>query len=360
MEKNMSDFTKAVDRIVKKNLNHGGVGVVGATDAADSDIFGFGNELSALESLKAKIHQPKVAPSASYWETDIEIIESCGDAPDDIDVFIYPIVKAKINALMGHFTRMEWLAYFTGEMIEGNWHIQDLVIPEQKVTPVAVFDIQDPGVAKIGVVHSHHDMGNKFSHTDDEYINQNNDISLCVSHGGIQGHVRVKTSCGKYVLIKANVIEYVEDFELNGFTDTFKDLIKIVPFTSIKVGGNTISGMDDIEFIELTDLIDDYQDKLIEDDRNDIFDLEEYQHLINIIDCLSSLDDPDEEERYDRYVTIFFDNTDDISVQATDLIDEIDQDSKSITEKELVRLNILSAYLVNLIDEYFNTDIITP
>lgn len=353
----MSEFTEAVNDVVGGNFENQGVMVVGD----ESDIFGFGGNVSKISALKDRIHNTvtKVPASASYWETDIEIIESCGDQPESIDVFMYPIVKAKINTLMSHYVKMEWLAYFTGEKVDGLWHIKDLVIPEQKVNPVSVYDIQDPGVAKIGVVHSHHDMGNKFSHTDDEYINQNNDISLCVCNSGIQGHVRVKTSCGKYVLVKANIVDFIEDFDLTGFVETFDEKIKVVKFVPAKNGNvryvdddDDDDGNESYEFMELMDSIDNYQKKLVDDVQDDVYPIEEYQHIVNIISTLRHLDDIEEEMKYDSYVNLFLYDSE-MSIEACDMIDEVDQDATSITAQEYSHLKILSDFLIDRIEKYF-------
>ncbi len=308
------------------------------------------NVTNSMETLKRNIHNIKSIPSASYWESDIEIIESCGDMPETIDVIIYPLVRAKINTLMEHFEKMEWLAYFTGEKIDDIWHIKDLVIPEQKVNPVSVYDIQDPGVSKIGVIHSHHDMGNDFSHTDDEFINQNNDISLCVSKHGIKGHVRIKTSCNKYVLIKANIIYSVENFNKEEFINTFSDKIKIVPFH------NTIDNEseDECEFIDLSAMIVNYQFKLVSDVNDKIYNIDEYKNIINIINMLDKNGriDLDKEDKYYIAINDFFEDTDGLSIEAVDLMDEFDQNVEdTIIEKDMVSLRVLVKFLIKLINE---------
>jgi hypothetical protein len=160
-----------------------------------------------------------------YWESGIEIIKSCGTAPKSLPVTIGPVAQAKLNALMQEYPRIEWLAYLLGD--KDTRHISDIIIPAQEVTAVNVF-VGNNGVnvPTIGVIHSHHGMGNGFSGTDHEYINQNHDISLCIAHGGIAGQVRTSTACGKYVIVKAEVLQQVEGFDNVSFIAEAKALIK--------------------------------------------------------------------------------------------------------------------------------------
>jgi predicted RNA-binding Zn-ribbon protein involved in translation (DUF1610 family) len=142
------------------------------------------------------------------WESDIKIIEKCSKVPENADVWLMPLVKTKIDVLMKRFKSCEWLAYLIGEknQKEKLFVVKDLFIPKQKATSTMVKNIECPEFNKInciGVIHSHHGMGSQFSHTDDEWINQNHDISLCISHKKIEGHVRWKTPCGEYTLVNA-------------------------------------------------------------------------------------------------------------------------------------------------------------
>lgn len=180
------------------------------------------NYLDKLKEAGKAAAATVFVPREECWESGIEVIKSCGTAPESIPVTIGPIAQAKINALMKEYPRIEWLAYLLG----ADNHVEDLIIPKQEVTPVRV-DVDGHGVSvpTIGVIHSHHGMGNGFSGTDHEYINQNHDISLCISHGGIAGQVRTKTSCGKYVIVPAAVEHVVEGFDQNSFITETKKLI---------------------------------------------------------------------------------------------------------------------------------------
>ena len=337
----MSNFQKAVNKIVK-------------TCKTDN-----------TSKIKNTLHNTKTIPTESYWETDIEIIENCGNTPKFIDVFIYPLVKRKINILMDKFDHMEWLAYFIGEKINGFYHLKDIVIPVQDVTSVSVFNIQDPGVPKIGVIHSHHDMGNKFSHTDDEYINQNNDISLCVSKSGIQGHVRLQTFCGKYVLVEANLIDFVEDFDDKDFINEFITNINIkkIEYTP-NISNIRINDSNDIEFVNLIDTIDKYQERISFDVLHDSVYTKEYLHLLNILKTLRNIDDPRVEQEYITYVNLFYDdisdNEKDFTKEGIELVDEIDVDTEGLTEQELKHADTLIETLEDIIsfekDNFNNFD----
>jgi hypothetical protein len=110
--------------------------------------------------------------------------------------------------LMKKYPNIEWLAYLLGDKNEP-YIVKDLFIPQQSVTATSVTNIVCPefnNLPVIGVIHSHHGMGNGFSGTDHEWINQNHDISLCIAKSGIAGQVRVKTPCGALKIVSAKVI----------------------------------------------------------------------------------------------------------------------------------------------------------
>lgn len=139
------------------------------------------------------------------WEVKIDTVSNCDKMPKEYMVWMEPLVKAKINALMDKFPRIEWLAYLIGEVKEDNQAIiTDLHIPKQKITSTSVDDIDCPEfntLSCIGVIHSHHGMGNGFSGTDHEWINQNHNISLCIANSGTAGQARLKTPCGSLMIV---------------------------------------------------------------------------------------------------------------------------------------------------------------
>ena len=167
-----------------------------------------------------------VEAKETCWEVEIDTVSECGKAPDVIDVFISPLAKDKIERLMEKFTNIEWLAYLVGE----DYNIKDIYIPKQSVSAGSVTGI-DSSVCNrlpvIGVIHSHHGMGNGFSGTDDEWINQNNDISLCISKSGINGQVRWETPCGSLNIVKAVVrLKMDVDYDIEEFENIIEKNIK--------------------------------------------------------------------------------------------------------------------------------------
>ena len=140
------------------------------------------------------------------WEVKIDTIKECGKQPEEMIIWFEPIVRVKINALMNMFENIEWLAYLIGD--PETRVVTDIHIPTQKITSTSVDDIECPefnDLNCIGVIHSHHGMGNGFSGTDHEWINQNHNISLCIANNGIAGQVRWKTPCGGLMIIECEV-----------------------------------------------------------------------------------------------------------------------------------------------------------
>ena len=216
-----------------------------------------------------------VSSAPSFWETDVKTVDAT-HTDESSDVILYPVAKAKISYLMTKFNHMEWLAYLVGN--EETNEVYDIVLPKQVVTVVHVDVRDDVDVPVMGVIHSHHDMGNKFSHTDDEFINGNHDISLCVSHDGINGQVRFLMEDGNYMAVKANVIEPVDGFDIIDFDKEIKDNITVKKITNhynnqyigVDLGdesdvgyvSGTIIGADGIEYI--VDKDPEYFDNLVD------------------------------------------------------------------------------------------------
>jgi len=167
----------------------------------------------------------KPAVESSIWEVEIDYVDECSKAPKSIDVKIQPIAKMKIELLMKRFPSREWLAYLVGEDIT----VKDIRIPEQTATSASVNNIDTSVVDGdvIGVIHSHHGMGNTFSKTDDDWINENNDISLCISKDSIKGHVRYKTPCGCIKKVEAKaVVDMGIDFDSKAFLEDVDKKVK--------------------------------------------------------------------------------------------------------------------------------------
>jgi len=160
------------------------------------------------------------------WETEIDCVNECSKAPENITIWIKPIVKQKIDFLMKEFTSIEWLAYLVGE----NFIVEDLLIPKQNVTATRVDNIDCPEYNDsnvIGVMHSHHGMGTGFSGTDHEWINGNHDISIVIATSGAAGQVRWKTPCGSIKIVDAKVkLKFDTDIDLKDFKEDIDKKIK--------------------------------------------------------------------------------------------------------------------------------------
>jgi hypothetical protein len=165
------------------------------------------------------------------WEVELDIVKECSKVSDNGTsiVWIEPLAKVKIDALMEEYRSQEWLAYLLGDKEE--IVVKDIFIPEQTATAARVDDIECSefnNLSVIGVIHSHHGMGTGFSHTDNTYVNQNHDISLVVAHSGIAGQIRSKVPCGAMMITDAKVkMRFcVDGFERDKFIDKVKPNIK--------------------------------------------------------------------------------------------------------------------------------------
>ena len=172
------------------------------------------------------------------WEVEIDCVESCSKAPDTINIWFLPLAKRKVDALMKEYTNIEWLAYLLGE--KDGREIADIFIPEQTISAAKVDEIECDeynNLSVIGVIHSHHTMGNTFSQTDHDWINQNHNISLCISTTGIAGQFRYKTACGAFKIIDVNAKLRVKlDFNDEEFIESVKDKLTKKTYTSYGVG----------------------------------------------------------------------------------------------------------------------------
>lgn len=160
------------------------------------------------------------------WEVKIDTVDNCSKAPEKVDVLVSQLVKCKINTLMKEYKGKEWLAYLIGKDLI----VEDIFIPQQEITSSTISNVVCPEyntLSVIGVIHSHNDMGTEFSHTDNDWINQNHNISICISDSSINGQVRWKTPCGALKIIKANIKQKVDiDFDDKKFIKSVNNKIK--------------------------------------------------------------------------------------------------------------------------------------
>lgn len=131
-------------------------------------------------------------------------VKNCGKRNEEKElVYIDYYVMAKVNHLMQKYPNLEWLAYLIGK----DNIVEDMYIPEQKVTNASVTEIKGkPEIGIIGVIHSHHNLGlHSFSGTDHAYINDNHDLSILVWNTGINGQKRIKLECGATMVVPIEI-----------------------------------------------------------------------------------------------------------------------------------------------------------
>lgn len=174
-----------------------------------------------------------VNPADDSWEVKIDCVKECSKASKELIVWFSPLAKAKIDFLMNKFERIEWLAYLLGDFEK--LMVDDIFIPNQEISTARVDNVKCEeynNIPVIGVIHSHHGMGTGFSGTDNDWINQNHNISLCIAHNGISGHVRSKVACGAYIMVDAKVrIKYETGLNEDEFEKEVDERVKEKSYT---------------------------------------------------------------------------------------------------------------------------------
>lgn len=212
-----------------------------------------------------------------FWENDIKEVKECSKAPEELKIIMNILPAQKIKLLNEKFKNIEWLAYLVGDGLE----VKDLYIPYQEVSSVTVDNIKSPEYNRmniIGVIHSHHNMNNSFSGTDDEYINKNHDISICVSSNmNMNAQVRWKTPCGSIKIIKG-VVDIIYDKDISWIEEFLEEVDKRIKKKFINLSGmyhdwqsyknhlhNNQKLIDDYDYDYDYDYNDDYNDDGIEE-----------------------------------------------------------------------------------------------
>jgi len=193
-----------------------------------------------------KVILEKQAPETDHWDSELEIVDNCSKAPENVKVWIKPLPKVKIDALMEKYPNIEWFAYLLGNG-EDKFTVCDIHVPAQSVTPGSVDQIECPEFNElpiIGAIHSHHGMGTGFSGTDHAFVNQNHNISLVISKTAIAGQVRWKTACGCLKILDAVVKPKIEvDFDKESFlSDAVQKINKRLPVVTKFVNGTPPAG----------------------------------------------------------------------------------------------------------------------
>jgi len=299
---------------------------------------------NGVEYMKEKItdlivtETPEISGNTeSYWDSGIVVKEDKEAEP--VKVYINNTAKVKIDMLMEHYSNIEWLAYCIGFEKNNQRFIIDIVIPEQEVTPVRVDVLKEVNVPTMGVIHSHHGMMNDFSSTDDEFINTNNDLSLCIARNGIKGVVRIKTSDNEYTLVKADVVFDTFGVDKEEFIKEAEALIHKKTYTEETVNYTFNSGIID-SINDCKTLIKEYEDE----------DIDIFIHFKDVIDLYINDDGSNE---YHEAISYFMDNEEEFEdyPELLDMIDMIDVlYYRNLTNKEKVELKNFSVLLNKVIE----------
>lgn len=172
------------------------------------------------------------------WDSGISIIQNCGHMNiAEYLIHFSQLAHEKIECLKRSYPSLEWLAYLEGRVDHETYEVfvDDLIIPDSQIVSGGhVGEVEygwNEGKEICGVIHSHNTMGAFFSGTDDAYINQNHDVSVCVSTSRgreICAQVRIKTPCGSY-LINEKVrfkVDYTSTLNEKEFVAMFTPRIK--------------------------------------------------------------------------------------------------------------------------------------
>lgn len=139
--------------------------------------------------------------------------DGCPLVANKVDVKMTYDCYVKIQRLLDHFEDVEFGVYLLDEDDDGV--IDNIYIPEQEVGP-ATFDVEDlTNVPEktVGVMHSHVNMGAFFSCKDDDYLNDNFDISIVMNRKyEYKCAVRIRTDCGRYAHVNGELV-VVNDIE---------------------------------------------------------------------------------------------------------------------------------------------------
>ena len=138
------------------------------------------------------------------WQSK-EFITQCGKPGIFPDVSITLDAFAKACSLCDAMSNLEWIGWCLGTISDELVLVDDIVIPRQ-VKPSSGWCEMLPGEVsperKVGVIHSHHNMGTFHSPADQSYVDANNPVSLIITNSGaISASVKGKTLCGA-VMVK--------------------------------------------------------------------------------------------------------------------------------------------------------------
>lgn len=124
----------------------------------------------------------------------------------------------------------EWLGYLCGRRVNGDFLVDDLVIPEQKVTRASVDEIEPVANSNIlGTVHCHPWEGRpSASGTDVQYLRGNHDLTVIVSSTEKYAcYGRIEAKCGLKIVTELEI-----EMDFPGREDWLKEALKRIKQSS--------------------------------------------------------------------------------------------------------------------------------
>ena len=124
------------------------------------------------------------------------------------------LAHLKIQAMFEEFTTTEFMAYLIGKSHNGDFAVEDIFVPEQKVTAASALAMEFPGGNNVlGTVHSHGRTSmTEFSGIDEKSILGNHNLNLLAVTGGrYNARVRQQLPCGYFGSMRATVVVITPD-----------------------------------------------------------------------------------------------------------------------------------------------------
>jgi hypothetical protein len=151
---------------------------------------------------------------AGGWRVKDRPVITCSMIKEP-NVYLERQVVDKINLLMDAYPHQEWLGYMVGTETDGDYLVNELVIPPHASASGASAEAEPMNIPDgcVGLIHSHNSMRAFHSGTDQAHVDRNYPISVTVAkpagqieYDTISCH---RTECGKDAIVKGH-IKYVQ------------------------------------------------------------------------------------------------------------------------------------------------------
>ena len=196
------------------------------------------NTLQKYDEVKREMFSDYLdVPKDGIWDSGIddEYVKECDNINKNVKINIKPFLRWKISVLMQVFGNIEWLGYLvpSESKIPGyDFDFDDMLIPIQVVSGTRVKKVDDikGSLSTPYVIHSHgvESCLSMFSHMDDEYINENNDVSILISGNDTIAEARLKTPCGKFIKVDNKNIETIMGEKITPPLSKWKEFLRLI------------------------------------------------------------------------------------------------------------------------------------